>query len=201
MVLAFLFRWHTQLVTILQHKTVNCSSSPVFKWSKPWGEEGLGKRLTLTTCGAKSVSSTWHASIAMLDSSPCVASIEGMPCQINLLHIRSVTRGSASSLTTIWALAFVQLRPTRCDSHSQLIQLIDAIISNQQYGQPFTDASENVHWLTVLAWVRLPCGKHQCTCQGCHDSKEVKEIKPAEYYKAHHNNICTGAACKCYCRL
>ena len=99
------------------------------------------------------------------------------------------------------ALAFVQLRPTRCDSHSQLIQLIDAIISNQQYGQPFTDASENVHWLIVLAWVRLPCGKHQCTCQGCHDSKEVKEVKPAEYYKAHHNNICTGAACKCYCRL
>lgn len=110
MVLAFLFRWHTYLLTILQHKTVNWhelslvsrpSSPPVFKWSKSWGEEGLGKRLTLTTCGAKSVSSTWHASITMLGSSPWVASIEGMPCQINLLHIRSITRCSASSLTTM----------------------------------------------------------------------------------------------------
>ena len=67
-----------------------------------------------------------------------------------------------------------------CDSHSQLIQLRDAIVSYQQYGQPLTDASEDVHWLIVLAWVLLPCSKYQCTCQGSHDSKEVKETKPAE---------------------
>ena len=35
------------------------------------------------------------------------------------------------------------------NSHSQLIEFRDAIVSNQQYGQPLTDASEDVHWLIV----------------------------------------------------
>lgn len=84
----------------------------------------------------------------------------------------------------------------RCDSHSQLIQLIDAIISNQQYGQPFTDASENVHWLIVEAWVLLPCSKHQCTSQSSHDNKEVAKLTSIRMASAPLGSMCTNAILK-----
>jgi len=63
-------------------------------------------------------------------------------------------------------------------SHSQLIQFIDAIVAYQQQGCPLTDTSEDVQWLVIQVWVLLPCSDHQCTSECCHDTKEVKEIKP-----------------------
>ena len=64
------------------------------------------------------------------------------------------------------------------NSHSQLIELRDAIISQQQCSYDLTEASEDVYWLVVLAWVLLPCSKHQCRCQSSHDNKKTAKLKP-----------------------
>ena len=62
------------------------------------------------------------------------------------------------------------------NSHSQVIEFRDPIVSYQQYGYPLTDASEDVHWFIVLAWILLLCSKYQCNCQSSHDSKEEAKL-------------------------
>ena len=80
--------------------------------------------------------------------------------------------------------------------HSQQIESRDAIPSYQQYSQTLTDASENVHWLIVEAWVLLPCSKHQCTSQSSHDNKEVAKLTSIRMASAPLGSMCTNAILK-----